>query len=153
MSNRETKGPNMTALLARLGDYVKEHDPATDPKYAQAAGLLAEAATEAQRHGQALTHLTERTDQLLHPTSPTPVARHFDTQVEWCEDILKRSDGPRRYSDIADQMYDEGYQHTVTVKNPTRQLKDSIWVAMNEDERFAKVGRGVFDLASRKPAS
>jgi hypothetical protein len=91
MMKRDTKGPNMTALLERLGDYVKAHDPATDPKYAQVAGLLAEAATEAQRHGQALTQLSERTDQLLHPAFRSAVARHFDTQVEWCEDILKRS--------------------------------------------------------------
>ena len=88
------------------------------------------------------------------PRAGSPVvARHFETQADWCEDILKRADGPRRYGDIADQMYDEGYRHGVTVKNPDRQLKDSIWVAMNEDDRFVKVGRGVFDLASRQPGA
>jgi hypothetical protein len=121
----------MPALLERLGDYVKTHDATTDPKYAQVAGLLAEAATEAQRHGQALSQLSERADELLAAAASPPVQRHFDTQADWCEDILKRSGGPRRYSEIADQMYEEGYRHTVSVKNPGRQLKDSIWVAMH----------------------
>jgi hypothetical protein len=153
MTDHDAKGRNMTALLERLGDYVKDNDPATDPKYAQVAGLLAEAATEAQRHGQTLAQLSERTDQLLQAASVPVVARHFDTQADWCDDILKRSDGPRRYSDIADQMYEEGYRHAVTVKNPDRQLRDSIWVAMNEDARFVKVRRGTFDLVSRQPDS
>jgi hypothetical protein len=149
MAGDTEKGWNMAALLERLGDYIKAHDPVADPRYAQVAGLLAEAATEAQRHGQTLTQLSDRADQLLQAASAAVVARHFDTQSDWCEDILKRSEGPRRYGDIADQMYAEGYRHAVTVKNPDRQLKDSIWVAMDEDDRFLKVGRGVFDLASR----
>lgn len=140
----------MTALLEQLGDYVKEHDPATDPKYAQVAGLLAEAGTEAQRHGQTLTQLSERADELLRAAAAAVIERYFETQADWCEDILKRSTGPRRCGDIADQMYEEGYRHAVTLRNPDRQLKDSIWVAMNEDDRFVKVGRGIFDLASRQ---
>lgn len=141
----------MSALLDRLGTYVRQNDPISDPSYADAAGLLADAASEAQRHGQVVQQLSVRADELLDPRPEPVVARHFDTQADWCEDILKRSEGPRRYADIGDQMYAEGYAHSVRVKNPDRQLKDSIWVAMNEDNRFVRVGRGKFDLAARHP--
>jgi hypothetical protein len=153
MTHQSRKEQSMSLLLEKLGDYVKEHDPATDPRYATVAGLLAEAATEAQRHGQALAQLSERTDQILRSGPTQVVHRHFHRQSDWCADILARSPGPRRYGDIAKQMYAEGYRHAVTVKNPDRQLSDSIWVAMNEDDRFVKVGRGIFDLAARLPSS
>jgi hypothetical protein len=144
--------PDMPALLRLLTRYVKEHDPVGDPHYAAAAGLLSEAATEAQRHGQTLAHLVARAEHLLRATGSPAVTRHFDTQADWCEDILRRAGGPLRCKAIADQMYNEGYQHSVTVKNRDRQLRDSIWVAMSEDPRFVKAGRGLFDLAVRHEA-
>jgi len=72
--------------------------------------------------------------------------------ADWAEEVLLDSDGPRRYREIAAEIHGRGFRHARTPKSPD-QLGDSVWTAMYEDgrKRFVKVGRGVWDLASRHP--
>lgn len=58
-----------------------------------------------------------------------------------------------RYREIAAVIKSRGFTHAREPKNPEKQLADSVWTAMYEDERFTKVGRGIFDLAERVGAA
>jgi hypothetical protein len=53
------------------------------------------------------------------------------------------------YREIAAVIKSRGFQHAREPKNPERQLPDSVWSAMYEDDRFTKVGRGIFELTDR----
>lgn len=49
------------------------------------------------------------------------------------------------YREIAAVIRSRGFVHAREPKNPEKQLADSVWTAMYEDDRFDKVGRGIFD--------
>jgi hypothetical protein len=64
-------------------------------------------------------------------------------------EVLLEEGQAMRYREIASAIKARGFRHAREPKNPEKQLADSVWTAMYEDDRFTKVGRGVFDLAER----
>ncbi len=64
-------------------------------------------------------------------------------------DVLLDEGMPMPYREIAAIIRSRGFQHAREPKNPERQLADSVWSAMYEDDRFTKVGRGIFELTDR----
>ena len=69
--------------------------------------------------------------------------------ADWAYEVLIDHGGPMPYREIAAVIRSRGFKHAREPKNPEKQLADSVWTAMYEDDRFTKVGRGVFDLTER----
>jgi hypothetical protein len=69
--------------------------------------------------------------------------------ADWAYEVLLEEGVPTRYREIAAMIKARGFKHAREPKNPEKQLADSVWTAMYEDDRFTKVGRGIFDLTSR----
>jgi HB1, ASXL, restriction endonuclease HTH domain len=69
--------------------------------------------------------------------------------ADWAYAVLSDDGGPMPYREIAAVIKARGFTHAREPKNPEKQLADSVWSAMYEDERFEKVGRGIFDLTER----
>jgi hypothetical protein len=69
--------------------------------------------------------------------------------ADWAHDVLLDRGAPMPYREIAAVIRSQGFKHVREPKNPEKQLADSVWTAMYEDDRFTKVGRGVFELTDR----
>jgi len=69
--------------------------------------------------------------------------------ADWADEILTEEGRPMPYREIAAAIKARGFTHAREPKNPEKQLADSVWTAMYEDDRFTKVGRGIFDLTER----
>lgn len=82
------------------------------------------------------------------PSTGTEVSKSL---ANWAYEVLLDEGGAMPYREIAAIIKSRGFQHARQPKNPDRQLSDSVWSAMYEDERFTKVGRGIFDLTDRQP--
>ena len=54
------------------------------------------------------------------------------------------------YSEIAEVMRRQGYTPARESKRPAQQLLNSLWTLLSRDNRFVKVGRGVWDLTERR---
>lgn len=80
------------------------------------------------------------------PTAGTTGAKNL---ADWAYEVLLDEGLPMPYREIAAVIKSRGFQHAREPKNPERQLSDSVWSAMYEDDRFVKVGRGIFDLTER----
>ena len=133
-------------LSERLTKLIKSTDVEANPLIvAEGARLLAEA--------QELEHkemrLTKRVDALeASPESYGEPGTH-KSLAEWAYEVLSESDEPMRYRHIAVAIKERGFRHASKPKHPEKQLADSVWTAMYEDDRFVKVGRGIFDLTER----
>lgn len=69
--------------------------------------------------------------------------------ADWAYEVLSDEGHAMPYREIAAAIRARGFTHAREPKNPEKQLADSVWSAMYEDDRFRKVGRGIFDLAER----
>ena len=134
----------MTHVLeGRLIRGLSELDVAASPlRMAEGARLLAEVQEWIQRG----TGLEGRVAVFLNGGDVPATSKSL---ADWAYDALLESGGPMHYGEIAAAARANGFKHAREPKNPERQLKDSIWSAMYEDDRFTKVGRGVFDLTER----
>lgn len=105
---------------------------------------------QSQEHRTAGTRLAAQMEKFLRDASDGGVEEARRSLADRAEDVLLKSDGPRHYREIADEIQAAGFQHSRVPKSP-KQLADSVWTAMYDDskQRFRKVGRGVWDLASR----
>jgi hypothetical protein len=133
----------MNVLEGRMLRGLKELDIEREPRrVADGARLLADV--------QDWVHQGARLEGLVAsflnggtaPIGPKSLA-------DWAYEVLSENDGPMPYGEIAAAVRARGFKHAREPKNPDRQLKDSIWSAMYEDDRFTKVGRGIFDLSER----
>jgi hypothetical protein len=82
-------------------------------------------------------------------SSPTAGTTGVKNLADWAYEVLLDEGLPMPYREIAAVIKSRGFQHAREPKNPERQLSDSVWSAMYEDDRFVKVGRGIFDLTER----
>jgi HB1/ASXL restriction endonuclease-like protein with HTH domain len=82
-------------------------------------------------------------------TSPTGESGATKSLADWAYEVLLDEGVAMPYREIAAVIKSRGFQHAREPKNPERQLPDSVWSAMYEDDRFTKVGRGIFDLTER----
>lgn len=69
--------------------------------------------------------------------------------ADWAYEVLAEEGQPMPYREIAAAIKARGFTHAREPKNPQKQLGDSVWSAMYEDDRFTKVGRGIFELTER----
>jgi hypothetical protein len=119
-----TKSPGRVAAGAALLEQIQEHDRQGERLLRQVADFLS--GTSEHEDGRSL--------------------------ADRAEEVLINNGGPMRYREIAAEIRGRGFKHAHTPKNPN-QLADSTWSAMYEDSRFVKVGRGIWDLASRQNGS
>jgi hypothetical protein len=135
----------MKTLSDELTEILGNLDVTKDPRRVASGALLLE---EVQRHEAERERLTKRVrDYVANKGS----AQNGNPQslADWAESVLRDADGPMPYREIAAVIRSRGFEHSRQPKNP-EQLRDSVWSAMFEDDRFVKVGRGIWDLASRQ---
>ena len=127
-------------VARKLDDLNVREDPL---KVAEGARLLA----EIQEHLRLHATLEARVAAYVDGTSTTVETRSL---ADWAFDVLSEAGGPMHYREIAAAIRAQGFKHARPPKNADKQLRDSVWSAMYEDARFAKVGRGIFDLRDRR---
>jgi|GEM_PF-3561500 len=136
----------MTELSTRLKQLIKSTDIEESPLLvADGAKLLSEV-QQWEEKGERLKRRVaslERSASADDDGAPKSLA-------DWAFEILGDEEGPMPYREIAAVIRARGFKHAREPKNPERQLADSVWSAMYEDDRFVKVGRGIFDLAERQ---
>jgi HB1/ASXL restriction endonuclease-like protein with HTH domain len=134
----------LLALSDRLKKLIESTSLDDDPLLvSNSAKLLAEV-----QHWEARgNHLKRRVEALESSTESRVGPKSL---ADWAYEVLQDEGAAMPYREIAAAIKTRGFKHAREPKNPERQLSDSVWTAMYEDERFTKVGRGVFDLAERQ---
>ena len=135
-------------LQVQLAKSIAALDVAANPRRVEEGARLLGQLQEATREQERLAAHAER---FIAGTEARLEASHKSI-ADWAEEVLLASEGPRRYREIAAEIRARGFQHARAPKSPD-QLADSVWSAMYEDERFIKVGRGIWELVSRHTAS
>ena len=136
----------MTNLAQSLATALKKLDVEKDPRRVAVGATLL---NDLQEHAERGARLEVQAKQFLAGDVVKTPNGH-KSLADWAEEVLLDSDGPMRYREIAAEIRGRGFQHSHEPKN-ANQLADSVWSAMYEDsrKRFMKVGRGIWDLASR----
>lgn len=117
-------------------------------KHALAVSEAAKLLDEVQRWEEKGDRLTRRVAAL--EASPNGRDRGANRSLaDRAYEVLRDHSGPMRYREIAVAIRERGFEHAREPKNPEKQLYDSVWTAMHEDDRFTKVGRGIFELSER----
>jgi len=134
------------ALASRLKALIERTQIDLDPLLiADAARLL----SEVQQWEEKGARLDSRVAALeRHGHSPTG-AGPGKSLADWAYEVLTDDGRPMPYREIAAVIRSRGFTHAREPKNPEKQLADSVWSAMYEDDRFTKVGRGIFELTER----
>lgn len=137
----------------RLSEQLKELIERTDIDesplvVADGARLLSEV-QQWEEKGERL----EKRIVALESSSSTAIGTATKSLADWAYDVLLDEGAAMPYREIAAIIKSRGFQHAREPKNPKRQLPDSVWSAMYEDDRFTKVGRGIFDLTDRLPGA
>lgn len=135
-----------TGLSNRLKGLIARTDVDSDPLLvADGARLLAEV-QQWEEKGRRL----EKRVSALETTGRTSAGTTLGKSLaDWAYEVLVDEGKAMPYREIAAVIKSRGFTHTREPKNPDRQLADSVWTAMYEDDRFEKVGRGIFDLVER----
>jgi HB1, ASXL, restriction endonuclease HTH domain len=133
------------ALEGRVARKLDTLDVRREPlKVAEGAHLLA----DVQEYARLGSTLEARVAAFVDGGSQSASTRSL---ADWAFDVLSEAGGELHYREIAARIRAQGFTHSRKPKNnPEKQLRDSVWSAMYEDERFVKVGRGIFDLQSRR---
>jgi hypothetical protein len=136
----------MNSLSERLKDMIQATDVDKNPLLiADSARLLSEV-QDWEATGVAL----EKRVGGLERSGGAPDAVDLTRSLaDRAYEVLLEEGQAMRYREIAAAIKARGFRHAREPKNPEKQLADSVWTAMYEDDRFTKVGRGVFDLAER----
>jgi hypothetical protein len=137
-----------TNAAERLANDLKGLDVTSEPGRVATGAALLEQIQEHDRQGDRL--LQQVRDYLSDKSDREDDRSLADRAAE----VLADNGEPMRYREIAAEIRGRGFKHAYTPKNPN-QLADSVWSAMYEDraKRFVKVGRGIWDLASRQNGS
>jgi hypothetical protein len=135
-----------TPLSTRLKVLIQETDIETDPLLvADCARLLSEVQQWEEKGGR-----LEKRVASLETSGRAPSGSNLGKSLaELAYEVLVDDDRPMPYREIAAVIKSRGFTHAREPKNPEKQLADSVWTAMYEDDRFTKVGRGIFDLTER----
>lgn len=133
-------------LSSRLKALIERTEIDRDPLLvADAARLLSEV-QQWEEKGSRLDNRVTALEQ--HGHSPAG-AGQGKSLADWAYEVLLDNGSAMPYREIAAVIKSRGFTHAREPKNPEKQLADSVWSAMYEDDRFTKVGRGIFDLAER----
>jgi hypothetical protein len=136
----------MATLKHRLEVLIKTTDLGENPLLvSDGARLLA----EVQRWEAQGESFEKRVAALERSGGDADVAELGKSLADRAYDVLRDEGKAMRYREIAAVVRSRGFRHAREPKNPEKQLADSVWTAMYEDDRFTKVGRGVFDLSER----
>jgi HB1/ASXL restriction endonuclease-like protein with HTH domain len=136
----------MHNLSDRLKALIEGTKVETNPLLvADGARLL----SEVQQWEEKGERLQKRVSALEQSASAPDSAVGPKSLADWAYEVLLDEGTAMPYREIAAIIKSRGFKHARVPKNPERQLADSVWSAMYEDERFTKVGRGIFDLAER----
>lgn len=132
-------------LSRRLKTLIKGTDLDASPLViAEGAKLLSEVHAWEEKGEQ-----LRRRVEAIERSATLPDAGTPRSLADWAYEILLGEGEPMRYREIAAVIKSRGFKHSREPKNPEKQLADSLWTAMYEDDRFTKVGRGIFDLTER----
>jgi hypothetical protein len=136
----------MASLSERLKTLVRETDIEENPLLvADGARLLSEVQSW-EATGKALEKRVTGLERSGGIPDAVDSARSL---ADRAFEVLRNEGQAMRYREIAAVIKSRGFRHSREPKNPEKQLADSVWTAMYEDDRFTKVGRGVFDLNER----
>jgi hypothetical protein len=134
------------SLTQRLKILIHETDIEAAPLLvADAARLL----SEVQSWKATGESLEKRVDALERSDGSANAVDLGGSLADRAFEVLTDEGKAMRYREIAAVIKSRGFRHAREPKNPEKQLSDSVWTAMYEDNRFTKVGRGIFDLADR----
>lgn len=133
-------------LSGRLRSLIDRTSVDRDPLLvADAARLL----SEVQQWEEKGRRLNSRITALETHGHTSAGSAQGKSLADWAYEVLTDDGGPMPYRGIAAAIKSRGFVHAREPKNPEKQLADSVWSAMYEDERFTKVGRGIFELTER----
>jgi hypothetical protein len=136
------------ALSKQLARAIAALDVEANPRRVEEGARLLRELQAATREQE---RLAAHAEAFIAGTALRVAPRH-KSLADWAEEVLLASPGPRRYREIAAEIRASGFQHTRTPKSPD-QLSDSVWSAMYEDDRFVRVGRGIWELTARQLAA
>lgn len=130
----------------RLKMLIERTDVERDPLLiADAARLLSEV-QQWEEKGERLENRISALERHGHSAAGTGPGKSL---ADWAHEVLAEEGKPMPYREIAAVIKSRGFIHAREPKNPEKQLADSVWTAMYEDDRFTKVGRGIFELTER----
>lgn len=133
-------------LSNRLRNLIDSTSVDRDPLLvADAARLLSEV-QQWEEKGQRLDTRISALETHGHTSSGSAQGKSL---ADWAYEVLTDDGRPMPYREIAAVIKSRGFVHAREPKNPEKQLADSVWSAMYEDDRFTKVGRGIFELTER----
>lgn len=133
-------------LSERLKALIEEADMDNDALLiADGARLLSEV-QEWEAKGERLEKRVSALENSGHSFSGPNLGKSL---ADWAYEVLLDNAEAMPYREIASVIKARGFTHAREPKNPEKQLADSVWSAMYEDDRFTKVGRGIFDLTER----
>jgi hypothetical protein len=130
----------------RLRRLIQETDLDANPLLVSEGARLLSEVQQWEGKGQ---RLEIRLAALERPTEGSISLEQGKTLADRAYEILVDHGGAMPYQEIAAGIRSRGFEHAREPKNPEKQLGDSVWTAMHEDDRFTKVGRGIFDLTER----
>jgi hypothetical protein len=134
-------------LSDRLTRLIQETDLARRPLLISDGARLLSEVQDWEAKGERLNRrLAALEKSALDPNAPGEAPTSL---ADWAYAILLDEGAAMPYREIAAAIKARGFRHAREPKNPERQLADSVWSAMHLDDRFTKVGRGIFELTER----
>jgi len=133
------------SLSERLKALIARTDIERDPMLISNGARVLSEVQQWEQKGESL----QRRVAALEQSADEDEDRTPASLADWAYEVLLAKGAPMRYREIAAVIESQGFKHAREPKNPEKQLADSVWTAMYEDDRFTKVGRGIFDLADR----
>jgi hypothetical protein len=125
-----------------LIDRIYTLDPIEQPQDVAAATTLL---AEIKEHERQADVLGRRLDVILSPTTSMEIENLGDL----IERVLNGYGEPLRPVQIAAEIRAIGFTHAGPTKNP-KQLENSVWARLSNDDRFVRTRRGLWDLADRE---
>jgi hypothetical protein len=145
MKNEDNSESAGAALSIRLKHLIKQADIDKNPLLISDSARLLSDVQQWEELGKRL----ERRVTTLELSASSDSGAQPKSLADWAYEVLLDRGVAMPYREIAAVIRSQGFKHVREPKNPEKQLADSVWTAMYEDDRFAKVGRGIFDLTDR----
>jgi HB1/ASXL restriction endonuclease-like protein with HTH domain len=133
------------SLSQRLKALIAATDIEKDPMLVSNGARVLSEVQQWEEKGESLQRRVSALEQSAATAGEGPPA----SLADWAHEVLLDAGVAMPYREIAAVIKSRGFKHAREPKNPEKQLADSVWTAMYEDDRFTKVGRGIFDLTDR----
>lgn len=132
-------------LSKRLKALIARTDIEKDPMLVSNSARVLSEVQQWEEKGESLQRRVTALEQSAVAAGDGPPV----SLADWAYEVLLDEGVAMPYREIAAVIKSRGFKHAREPKNPEKQLADSVWTAMHEDDRFTKVGRGIFDLTDR----